>query len=109
MEIERATFELATLYRKYIKTSHTCYRAVLKLQVRLSRYPYEKEIKIPTRPHKQPYLPHLTEHDRGDLDALRAYFDGYETDDPLLRYVLRHVADSIEEFITLFGGVADGR
>ena len=109
MSIERATFELAGLYKRYVKTSHPLYRAVLKLQVKLSRYPYEKEIKIPTRPHRAPYLPHLTEQDRGDLDSLSAYFADYETPDPLLIYVLKHVDESISEFLVLFGGVIDGR
>ena len=99
----------AGLYKRYVKTNHPCYRAVLKLQVKLSRYPYEKKITIPTRPHKQPYLPHLNEQDRGDLNALRAYFAGYSTLDPLLIYVLAHVATSIEDFLVEFGGVIDGR
>ena len=98
MSIELATYELGTLYKRYVKTNHPLYRAVLKLQVKLSRYPYEKEIKIPTRPHRAPYLPHLTEQDRGDLDLLSAYFAGHETPDPLLIYVLAHVATSIEDF-----------
>ncbi len=102
MDIERATSDLAILYRKYIRTSDLLYRAVYKMQMRLSRHPYNKVIKCPKRQHTQSYLSHLTPFDRETVDMLRQYFANYETDDALLQYVLLHVDESISEFTDRF-------
>ncbi len=99
INLERATGDLAVLYRKYIRTSDLLYRAVYKLQMRLSRHPYNKTIKLPKRPHTQPYLSHLTPFDSETINTLRQFFADYETQDPLLQYVLTHIEESISEFV----------
>jgi hypothetical protein len=102
MNIERATYDLAVLYRRYIRTSDSLYRAVYKLQMRLSRHPYNKTIKLPKRPHTQPYLSHLTLFDSETINNLRQFFVDYETQDPLLQYVLTHIDESIDIFLSKF-------
>ena len=102
MDIERATGDLAVLYRKYIKTSDLLYRAVYKMQMRLSRHPYNKIIALPKRQHTQVYLSQLTAFDSESLVMLRQYFANYETQDALLQYVLIHVDESISEFADRF-------
>ena len=102
INLERNTCDLAVLYRKYIRTSDLLYRAVYKLQMRLSRHPYNKIIKLPKRPHTQLYLSHLTLFDSETVNTLRQYFADYETQDALLQYVLIHVDESISEFIDRF-------
>jgi hypothetical protein len=102
INLERNTSDLAILYRKYIRTSDSLYRAVYKLQMRLSRHPYNKIIKLPKRPHTQPYLPQLTTVDRDTMNNLRQFFVDYETQDPLLQYVLTHIDESIDIFLSKF-------
>ena len=102
MDIERATGDLAVLYRKYIRTSDLLYRAVYKLQTRLSRPPYNKVIALPKRPHTQVYLLQLTPFDSEIINTLRQYFANYETQDALLQYVLIHVEESVFEFVDRF-------
>ena len=102
MDIERATCDLAVLYRKYIRTSDLLYRAVYKLQMRLSRHPYNKIIALPKRQHTQLYLSQLTTVDSETIDTLRQYFANYETQDALLQYVLIHIEESVSEFIDRF-------
>ena len=102
INLERNTCDLAVLYRKYIRTSDLLYRAVYKLQMRLSRHPYNKEIKLPKRQHTQLYLLQLTPFDSESLVMLRQYFADYETDDALLQYVIIHIEESVSEFIDRF-------